>query len=101
MQSLKPTGLPPESSRSRAMNCIISSGVEKAEWRAGEMQSCAVRHAARRRDLGADLGRRQHAAVAGLGALAQLDLDHLDLRWWPPLGELLGREAAVGLRQPK
>jgi hypothetical protein len=29
MHSLKPTGLPPESSRS-AMNCIISSGVAKA-----------------------------------------------------------------------
>ena len=39
MQSLKPTGLPPDSSRSAAMKCIISIGVEKAEWPAGEMQS--------------------------------------------------------------
>ena len=39
MQSLKPTGLPPESSRRRAMKAIISIGVEKALWRAGEMQS--------------------------------------------------------------
>ena len=39
MHSLKPTGLPPDSSRSWATNCTISSGVEKAEWRDGEMQS--------------------------------------------------------------
>src|SRR3546814_16725702 len=36
-------------------------------------------HAARRRDFGADLRARQHPAVPGLGALAQLDFDHLDL----------------------
>ncbi len=42
MHSLKPTGLPPDSRRSSAMNSIISIGVEKAVWRAGEMQSCAV-----------------------------------------------------------
>jgi len=39
MQSLNPTGLPPDSVRSCVMKSIISSGVEKAEWRAGEMQS--------------------------------------------------------------
>ena len=32
MQILKPTGLPPESSRSCAMNCSISIGVENAVW---------------------------------------------------------------------
>ncbi len=37
--SLKPTGLPPESSRKRFTKAINSSGVEKAECRAGEMQS--------------------------------------------------------------
>ncbi len=37
--SLMPTGLPPDSSRSLAMKCIISIGVEKAEWRDGETQS--------------------------------------------------------------
>ena len=37
--SLKPVGLPPDSSRSLAMNSINSTGVEKAEWRAGEIQS--------------------------------------------------------------
>jgi len=39
MHSLKPVGLPPDSSRSLATNCIISIGVENAEWRDGEMQS--------------------------------------------------------------
>ena len=32
MQSLKPTGLPPDSSRSWAMNAVISIGVENALW---------------------------------------------------------------------
>ena len=32
MHSLKPTGLPPLSSRSCAMNAVISSGVENALW---------------------------------------------------------------------
>ena len=39
MHSLKPTGLPPDRRRSSAMKAIISSGVEKAEWRAGDRQS--------------------------------------------------------------
>ncbi len=41
-QNLKPVGLPPESSRSRAMNCSISTGVENALWLAGEMQSTPI-----------------------------------------------------------
>jgi hypothetical protein len=39
MQNLKPVGLPPESFRSLAMKCIISTGVENALWLEGEMQS--------------------------------------------------------------
>ena len=70
-------------------------GVEKAAWCAGEMQSCALLDAANARDLGGHLGRRQHAAVAGLGALAELQLDHLDLRLRRNLGEALGRERAI------
>ena len=38
-QSLNPAGLPPDSRRISAMNCIISIGVENAEWPDGEMQS--------------------------------------------------------------
>ena len=37
--SLNPTGFPPLSSRSCAMNSIMPSGVEKAEWVAGLLQS--------------------------------------------------------------
>ena len=69
-QSLKPVGLPPDRRRSSAMNCISSIGVEKAEWRAGEMQSRPVSTPRMRGDLARHLGGRQHAAVAGLGALA-------------------------------
>ncbi|MCY1366432.1 hypothetical protein D9M69_533290 [compost metagenome] len=39
MQSLKPVGLPPESSRSRATNCSSSIGLAKALCAAGETQS--------------------------------------------------------------
>ena len=39
MHSLKPTGLPPDSSRRRAMKCISSTGVENALCAEGEMQS--------------------------------------------------------------
>jgi hypothetical protein len=60
------------------------------------MQSTPDRHAARGGDLGRDLGRRQDAAVARLGALAQLDLDHLHLRSRGVGDEALLVEAAVG-----
>ncbi|MNP27554.1 hypothetical protein D3C76_1204720 [compost metagenome] len=40
---MKPTGLPPDSSRSCWMKCIISIGVENALWRDGEMQSSPIR----------------------------------------------------------
>jgi len=38
-QNLKPTGLPPDSRRSRSMKRSISTGVAKAEWLAGLTQS--------------------------------------------------------------
>src|SRR5690606_10466077 len=53
------------------------------------------RNAARLGDLGRDFGRRQDAAMAGLGALAQLDLDHLDLGIDRLPGEAFGVEAPV------
>ena len=43
----------------------------------------------------ADLGRRQHPAVAGLGPLRQLDLDHLHLRRARVLGEACLAETAI------
>src|SRR3546814_2016375 len=49
-------------------------------------------HAARRRDFGADLRARQHPAVPGLGALAQLDFDHLDLILRGAIAEAFGVE---------
>ncbi|MCY1523661.1 hypothetical protein D9M68_585650 [compost metagenome] len=51
--------------------------------------------AARLGDLGRDLARGQDAAVPGLGALGQLDLDHLDLRRTGVLDEGLFRERAM------
>ncbi|MCY1332683.1 hypothetical protein D9M69_183790 [compost metagenome] len=39
MHSLKPTGLPADSSRRRTMNCSSSSGVLNSLWQDGEMQS--------------------------------------------------------------
>src|SRR3546814_6734845 len=57
-----------------------------------------LRHAAGGGDLGADLGPGQHAAVAGLGALRELELDHLHLRVARVGGETFLAEAAVLLR---
>jgi hypothetical protein len=62
------------------MNCSISIGVENALWLAGETQSTPTGTPRASGDLGRDLGPGQHAAVARLGALAELELDHLDLR---------------------
>ena len=42
MASLKPTGLPPDSSRRRATKCNSPSGVSNAECLAGEMQSTPI-----------------------------------------------------------
>src|SRR6202012_5715960 len=47
-------------------------------------------------DLGGDLRHGEHAAVAGLGALAELDLDHLDLGIDRLGGEAVRIEAAFG-----
>mmetsp|Transcript_21065 Transcript_21065/g.66166 ORF Transcript_21065/g.66166 Transcript_21065/m.66166 type:complete len:226 (-) Transcript_21065:975-1652(-) len=41
--SLKPVGFPPESSRKCWMKCIISWGLEKAEWAGGLRQSASIR----------------------------------------------------------
>src|SRR3546814_6511577 len=54
-----------------------------------------LRHAAGGGDLGTDLGPGQHAAVAGLGALRELELDHLHLRIARVGGETFLAEAAV------
>src|ERR1700761_2807655 len=100
-QSLKPVGLLPESSRRVATNCSNSLGVEKAEWLAGEMQSLPIGtwrmraisslpFAAGRTPPRAGLG-------PGLGALAELDLDHLDLIVGRGGGEEPGIEGAVEL----
>src|SRR6185503_15080066 len=40
---------------------------------------------------------RQHATMAGLGALADLELDHLDLVFVGDLGKQIGIEAAVAV----
>jgi hypothetical protein len=61
----------------------------------------AHRDAARGGDFRRDLGRRQHAAVAGLGALRQLHLDHLDLRRLRLGREFSSLKLPSALRQPK
>src|SRR5690606_9778255 len=58
----------------------------------------AQRHAARLGDLACDLGAGQDTAVAGLGALAQLQFDHLHLRIGRLVAEPLRVEPA--LRRP-
>ena len=55
----------------------------------------AHRHIAREGDLGRHLGRWQHAAMSGLGALRDFDFDHLDLRVGGLTGEVLRRELSM------
>src|ERR1700733_1853232 len=57
----------------------------------------ARRHAAGGGDLGTDLGAGQHTAVAGLGSLAELELDHLDLVAPGVRLKFLGAEGAVAV----
>ena len=95
MQSLKPAGLPPDKPPHRRDELHhLDRGREGGVARRRDAV-LARRHAADRRDLGRDLGAGQHAAMAGLGALAQLELDHLDLLVAATAREVLGREAAV------
>src|SRR5882672_5795234 len=55
----------------------------------------ADRHAASSRDLGGYLGRGQDAAMARLGPLRKLDLDHLDLGLRRLRGEAVGAKRAI------
>ena len=55
----------------------------------------AGRNAASIGDLAGDLGSGQHAADAGLGSLAELERDHLDLVVGGRVAELAGVEVAV------
>src|SRR5580704_3843732 len=57
----------------------------------------AGRYAAGGGNLGTDLGAGQHTAVAGFGALAELELDHLDLIAPSVRFEFPGAERAVGI----
>ena len=77
---LMPTGLPPDSSRSGPMKAISSSGVEKALWRAGETQSASRGTPRVSAISGVILAFGRTPPWPGFGALAELDLDHLDLR---------------------
>src|SRR5690606_2202600 len=61
----------------------------------------AHRHATGLGNLRADLGRRQDAALARLGALAELELDHLHLRIGGIALEAFGIEAAVAIAAPE
>ncbi len=101
MQILNPTGLPPDSSRSWAMNPIISQRRRERLVVGGGEDVLADRHEAGLGDLLGDLGARQDAAVPGLGALGHLDLDHLHLVVGGVLLEQLGAEVAVGGAAPE
>src|SRR5215467_12956316 len=93
-QSLKPVGLPPERLLMLPMKCIISIGLEKAECRAGEMQSSPI-------------GTPRAAAISILtfaagstppwpgGALAQFQFDHFHLFAACIVLEFLGAKCAV------
>ena len=68
----------------------------KGRMRRGGDTVLSHRDAARLGDFGGDLGCGQHAAMAGLGPLAELDFDHLDLRIAGLCAEFLGVKAPIG-----
>src|ERR1700745_2739006 len=97
MQSLNPAGLPPDSRRISAMKAIISSGVENARWVAGEMQSSSIATPLILEISADTLAARQPAGRSGLGALADLEFDHLDLIVGGDAREFLRIERAVAV----
>ena len=92
-------GLPPDKVRSRSTNCIISTGVLKAEWLAGDDAVHAFGHAARG-DLGRHLRRRAARRRGRAWRPGSAWLDHLRLR----LGRVARKRSALkvpsSLRQP-
>ena len=73
--SLKPAGLPPASSRIWAMKRISSRGVENTLWPGGLTHVWPWGTPRACGDLLGHLGAGEHAADAGLGALAELERD--------------------------
>jgi hypothetical protein len=99
--SLKPVGLPPLSVRSRSTNCSRPMGSPNSVCDGGETTVSAGLDQADAGDLRRHLDSGQHAAVPGLGALRQLQLDHLDGRAARGDGERLGSKRPSRSRQPK
>ena len=79
----------------------VGDELQQAQWRGerrvlgGRDAVLPHRYVAGGRNLLAELGRRQYAAMAGLGTLRQLHLDHLHLRINRLLGEARLVETAV------
>ena len=98
MHSLNPAGLPPDSAPQRGDE--FEHLDRRRERRVARRRDAidADRHAAGCGDFRRDLGGRQHAAVTGLRALAELHLDHLHLVALRRASlEFLGAEGAVGI----
>ncbi len=94
-QSLKPTGLPPHA---RRMSPDQAQHFDRGRERRMARRRDAVhadRHAPDGGDLGRDFGGRQDPAMARLGALAELDLNHLDLFVGRHGREFFGAEGTV------
>jgi hypothetical protein len=85
-QSLKPTGLPPH-----VLDQTQHADRARESRVAGRRDAVlAGRDAPDRGNLGTHFRGRQNPAMARLGALAELDLDHLDLRIGGHRRELVG-----------
>ena len=84
------------------MNCIISIGVEKAEWRAGEMQSTPIGTPRASAISGDTFAAGSTPPWPGLAPWTELDLDHLDLRRPRACAaNCSGSKLPSALRQPK
>ena len=102
-QSLNPTGLPPESSRSSRDECAASRSASRTRYGcAGETQSTPICDAADRGDLRASPWPPGSTPPwPGLAPWRQLDLDHLDLALAAAAANFRRRKCRPALRQPK
>ena len=101
MQSLKPAGLPPDSRRISAMNCIISTGVEKAEWRDGEMQSSPIGTPRVSAISWLTLGAGSTPPWPGLAPWLSFSSTILTCSLAAPAANFSGEKVPSGLRAPK
>ncbi len=101
MHSLNPAGLPPDRRRISATNRSRPSGVEKAEWLDGEMQSCPIGTPRVEAISAADLRGRQSPPWPGLAPWLSLNSTIFTCGCAAVAAKRSGENCPSGVRAPK